>query len=148
MSSGRLEPEEGFVYLLQSNVEVSAEIDSKIFPHIAPQNASYPFATYTRITGEHMHHMKSAAGLVNVIFQFEVYAKSYADTKRIGTKCRKALDGFSGLIRHDNRTLDVNSIRCESDTDAHVQTTGGDGVGCHRVIQNYRMICDETFSTF
>lgn len=61
---------------------LTALIGTRIYPNIAPQNATWPFVTYRRVTSTRPAAMGSDSGVVRARFQFDTFAED--DDSKVG----------------------------------------------------------------
>jgi len=115
---GALETEYAIRKILADNAAVAALVSTRIYPaYDIPQNAKLPYITYRRSSGDHVHHMAGASGRVFANVDVYVMASTDATMRELGTKVRKALDGYNGAVTNgaDTVTIDLCFLESESD---------------------------------
>lgn len=78
---------------------LSALIDDRCYLMRLPQDAILPAIRYQRITTpRHTTHDQDHTGLVEVTFQFDVYADNFTDILNVTNALRSALAGYKGIM--------------------------------------------------
>ncbi len=90
---------------LSTKASITALVSTRIYPQVAPNDAAYPFITYTIIAGDTSHHMGGASGLVNVSMQIDAWADNIPDRESVFQALRNALDGFTGDMGTENLNI-------------------------------------------
>jgi hypothetical protein len=84
-------------------------------PGRLPEDPTFPFATYTRISGPYVDEAHDhAGGLVEARIQFEVWDDDWLNCWTAAGKVRKVFKRFRGTMG----TTEVQSSRIDSDNDA------------------------------
>ena len=92
--------------LLSSNGALSAQVGTRIYPDIAPQNTAFPFCVYTEISTDPTDTKDGASKLDVKRLQIDVYSRSYDTTNTIAELVRAVLDRYSGT----NSGVNVDKI--------------------------------------
>lgn len=71
-------------------------VSTRIYPLVAPQNASLPLVVVNRIGEIHEHHTTAAAGIARASMQIDCWAATLDAAVAVGDAVRAALDGWSG----------------------------------------------------
>jgi hypothetical protein len=113
-----LETEYAIRKVLVDNAAVSALVSTRIYPMFnVPSNAKLPYITFRRNAGQHVHHMQGASG--RVFAQVDVYCFALTDSlmRDLGTKVRKALDGYNGAVTVGSDSVTIDLCFLENETD-------------------------------
>jgi len=113
-----LETEYAIRKVLLDNSAVSTLVSTRIYPLFnIPQNSKLPYITYRRGSSDHVHHMQGASG--RVFASVDVYCMAATDAlmRDLGTKVRKALDGYNGTVTvgADSVVIDLCFLQNEMD---------------------------------
>lgn len=141
--------EAGLFSHLAANAAVSALVANadntkRIYPHRAPQGATFPRVTYFRVDSQHKHHMTAAAGHVEARLQIDCWALTYAAAKSLADAVRVALDGYRGTWSPES----VRSCLLIDQRDQHEAPAQADDGGIYRVSMDFRVAFTETVPTF
>ena len=133
------------VKYLKDRTALDALIDKRLFVHQAPQGAVAPYIVWRRLPDvDHHHHMLAAAGLVQEIFQFDVFSTTAKNVETVAEQLRLALDGFRGEMNGEN----VRSIHIVDEDDEKVNPTDGSDDSKFSIRQSYRVTHTESVPTF
>lgn len=128
--------------LLIDEDEVSRRVKGRIFPQVASAKASFPYITFSRVTGTHYRHSSAITGLAMAVIQIDVWSDRYWAVKTIAEKIRLALDNFSGSVG----SYTITGIFLESDQDLHTAPYGGDARGVHQESMDFNVWFTEATS--
>lgn len=112
--------EEAIVALIKSQSPAIA--GGRIYPVVAPQNATYPLITFEKISGERVRALEGPLGRARPRIRFHCWAEKYADAKTLANQVRRLLDGFAGTVsgvQIDSSTLDSEQDLYEDQVDTH-----------------------------
>lgn len=72
-------------------------ISTRFYPMQAPTSArtAFPYATYQRISEEHLHHTRAAAGLCNALIQIDIWDDDIVQCYTVADAFRAALHGMT-----------------------------------------------------
>lgn len=90
---------------LRTKDTITDEVSTRSYPHPAPNDAVYPFVTYTVTSEDQQHDMSGASGLARVNVQLDAWAKTIADRVAVSEALRNALDGFTGDMGAENLNI-------------------------------------------
>ncbi len=90
------EVEQGIYARLTGQSGVTNLISTRIYPGVAPLNATLPYIIYFKVSGPRVHAMKSDPGLAYPRIQVSTWSTSYSQSKAIALQIRTALQDFSG----------------------------------------------------
>lgn len=90
---------------LSTKSTITDEVGTRIYPHPAPNDADYPFITYSVTSENTQHDMTGASGLANVQVQLDAWAETVADRSDASEAIRNALDGFTGNMGTENLNI-------------------------------------------
>ncbi len=110
--------EEAITAHIKANAGLTALIAGRVYPTHMPQNPTLPAMVYNRISGERVQNMQGSSGLASPRFQFDCFARTYAEAKGVGEALRLAIEGFSGTMGGVSG-VDVNSCLLQSDQDGY-----------------------------
>lgn len=68
-----------------------SEIKDKIYPHVAPEITTTPYLVYTKSNSEEEYTLNGVTDNQTVIFDFNLYCKTYSELKSISKKIRDKL---------------------------------------------------------
>lgn len=105
--------EEGLKEYLDNHAGLSAEVDSRVYPMLLPQNRELPAVTYQRISTPRLHEFE-ASFFPHPRFQFDCWAESFPRAKAVAEQVRLALDLYSGAM--GDYTVEVAIVEDERDT--------------------------------
>jgi hypothetical protein len=119
--------EEAVRDIIRTNGGVSA-ITTRCFPVKVPQNPTFPFILYQKVTATRHQDLSGGSGLTQARFQIEAWAETYSRAKELANAIRDALDGYTGT----SGTVKVWSILILSEFDMYEET-----IDCLRVIMDF-----------
>jgi hypothetical protein len=90
--------EEALYTYLSTYAGLTALISKKVFPVIAPEGTLVPYITYTKVSGQRFHALKTDSGMTNPIYQFSCFATAYGSTKAMSAQLRAALQNYSNTM--------------------------------------------------
>lgn len=114
---------------------VTALLDARVYPELAPQKATLPYVVYTRIDTEHLMTKDNAAGLANARIQINSVAATYLKAKQLAEQVRLALQGWSGT----GNGVTVNVVHPLNEFDSPVMAGDATDEARHRVIQDFKV---------
>lgn len=132
---------------LKDDSGVSAIVGTRIYPHLAPQDASRPYITYALISSVRRPHMVAASGVVSQRIQINCWGDTDLGADTLGNAAREALDGFRGTMGTDIET-DVRRVFLDEESDAFEGPTDGREQGIYCVQQDYIIWHAESVPTF
>jgi hypothetical protein len=80
--------------------------DVTLYNTRAPQNPSFPYVVFTFDETTHSQYLSSSAGQAESTIEFDIIAKTYAETKEIENILLNKLGGFAGFMELTN-VIDV-----------------------------------------
>lgn len=92
--------------LLSNDATVSALVSTRIYPDTVPQNAEFPYISYTVISTLPTDAKDGASRLDVVSVQVDIYSRNYSTTQDMAAGVRSALDRYSGT----NNSVQVDKI--------------------------------------
>ncbi len=90
--------ETGLYSYLSNYAPLVALVSNRIYPNIAPHEATYPLVVYQKISGPREATHDGNAGLARPRFQFSCYSPDYLAAKNVALRVVQGLHGFSGLM--------------------------------------------------
>ncbi len=140
----QLEVEQALVLRLLSDSAVAALAGDRLYPNVAPANASAPYLVYARVGRQDISRdLNQPGNLVQPRIQIDSYAVDYATAKALGRAIRQALDGFRGSISDTASppaTLRIAGIALNIETDFYESSTDPK---LHRLLQDFTLTIDE-----
>lgn len=108
----------------------------RIYPGKAPTTAGYPYVVYNRISSEHVHYQRAAAGLAYALFQIDVYDDDSPGAHAVAEQLRLALDGFTVQTWSG---IEVQRTLLESERDSFESFDDGTQEGLFRVSMDFNI---------
>lgn len=90
------EVEQGIYARLTGQTGITDLVGTRIYPGVAPLNASFPYLIYLKTSGARIHAMKADPGLAWPHVQISSWSTSYSQVKAIALQVKTALRDFSG----------------------------------------------------
>ena len=90
--------EEAIFTLLQSLSPITDLVGTRVYPLQMPQNPTYPCLVYRLISDRSLDWVEGDGGMYWPRFQFDCFAQSYGQAKRLARTLRLQLSGYSGLV--------------------------------------------------
>ena len=63
-----------------------------------PQGPTFPYVTYTRIATNRVHSADGESGLVQALFQLDIWARTHKAAHELADALRLAMSGYSGAM--------------------------------------------------
>jgi hypothetical protein len=73
-------------------------VQSRVYSHKAPQNATAPYIVIYRISATPRHGHRGGVPTLERLFQFSVFSPSQSEAIGIADALRRLLDGYSGAM--------------------------------------------------
>lgn len=108
--------EEALVTYLKANTTLASKIGDRIYSQHVPQSSILPCVVYQRISSNRvLTHDQSSSGLVQAVYQFDVYSTTYLNALEVADALRGALQGYKGTLSGINvlAILPKNEIHSE-----------------------------------
>lgn len=112
---------------------LSDVIHDRIYPNMAPENATKPYITFQIISSDERHGMNGAVGFTTRRIQFDIYADSSTEVETEFDELRDQLDSYIGYM--DN--LEILSCFLEDERDGYVNPNDSSQIAKHRRIVDY-----------
>lgn len=93
-----MKTEEAIYKHLSTDSTITAIVGTRIYPVLAPQDASYPCLVYQRLGSEPVHAMANDATLREVTMVFASLAKTYSGVKTLQDVLEDSIKDFSGTL--------------------------------------------------
>ena len=103
-------------FLLANNA-LNGAVGNRIYPHILPQNPTFPSIVYTPISTSYGDGLRAQTGFVRQIVQFSVHNTTFGNARSVGRILRGVLEDFSG---------DMSGITIQATHTLSDLSTGGD----------------------
>lgn len=105
--------EEAIWTLLQADANVTALISTRLYPVQMPQNPTYPNVVYSMVSDRGLDWLASDGGMQWSRYQFDCYARTYTQAKRLARTLRVALNHYSSTVG----TIDICQAKFLSELD-------------------------------
>ena len=83
---------------LDGDATLTALLESRIFPQVAPDNAAVPYITYQLIATEAHNVLNGAPGSERKLLQVNCISKSYSQAKDMAAACKGAIEVSIGYL--------------------------------------------------
>jgi hypothetical protein len=134
-------PEKAAARAIASDPAVAMLLGERIWPVIAPQSASLPFATWRRTGVQRSQTLSGPMGMATVQLAVDVFSTTYEEAREIADRIRSSLDGWGGAV---SEYVSVRNVSLDSESDGFVQLAGGDLPPVYQVTQSYSILWQET----
>ncbi len=134
-------PEKAAARAIAADPAVAALLGERIWPVIAPQSASLPFATWRRTGVQRSQTLSGPMGMATVLLAVDVFSTTYEEARDIADRVRSVLDGWGGAV---SEYVSVRNVSLDSESDGFVQLAGGDLPHVYQVTQSYSILWQET----
>lgn len=134
-------PEKAAARAIAADPAVAALLGERIWPVIAPQSASLPFATWRRTGVQRSQTLSGPMGMATVLLAVDVFSTTYEEARDIADRVRSVLDGWGGAV---SEYVSVRNVSLDSESDGFVQLAGGDLPPVYQVTQSYSILWQET----
>jgi hypothetical protein len=84
--------------VLSATAGVTALVSTRIYPDMAPQNATFPYIVFQKLSTQPTDTKEGASPLDKILVQIDCYSGSYDTSHTIAAAIRTALDRYSGTI--------------------------------------------------
>lgn len=133
-------PEKVVADALLADPDVSAIVGDRIYPVLAPETASLPFATWRRQAVQRESSLSGPIGMPVVTLALELYAATYYAARELADRCRRKLDGWHTDV---GSSVSVRHVELQNESDGFVQLAGGDLPPVYAVTQTYTILWQE-----
>jgi len=133
-------PEKTVADALLADPDVSAIVGDRIYPVLAPETASLPFATWRRQAVQRESSLSGPIGMPVVTLALELYAATYYAARELADRCRRKLDGWRTDV---GSSVSVRHVELQNESDGFVQLAGGDLPPVYAVTQTYTILWQE-----
>lgn len=97
------------------DASITAIVESRIFPHVAPEGTALPYLCIHRITGPGGHHLGGGNAMREETFQIDVFESTSPKAEALSDAVRNRLHGYRG--RMGRIMVDRAMVEQESDDD-------------------------------
>jgi hypothetical protein len=111
---------------LINDTDVAALVSTRVYPGVAPDDATLPYITYGQTGAQHTHHHAGAAGERRVLKQIACWATSMSAAEDLAEKVRVSMHGKTGTFGSGLFTIDVDEILLMNDPHTFVPPRAGD----------------------
>lgn len=133
-------PEKAAARAIAADPAVALLLGERIWPVIAPQSASLPFATWRRTGVQRSQTLSGPMGMATVVLAVDVFAMTYEEAREIADRIRSVLDGWGGAV---SEYVSVRNVSLDSESDGFVQLAGGDLPPVYQVTQSFSILWQE-----
>lgn len=103
-------------YEVTNDATVSGLISTRLYPSIAPQDATYPYVTYKTVSGSDESCHDGALGIPEQRIQFDILADTPDETEQIKDALYDLLHSVKGTIGESNATT-IETSRFDGEMD-------------------------------
>lgn len=115
-------PEAVLMRALLAAPKVAHVLGRQIYAILAPQSATFPFATYQRTGIDREQTLSSPMGVPTVTVDFQVYGQTYEQAREAADAIRSTLDGYGGSALG----CTVSQVALDNESDDFVTLQGAD----------------------
>jgi len=126
-------PEAVLLRALVASPEAARLMGRRIYAVMAPQSATYPFATYRRSSIDREQTLAAPMGVPRVSIEYQVYGGTYEQAREAADAMRSVLDGYGGSALG----CTVSQVSLEAESDDFVTLQGGDLPPAYQITQTY-----------
>ncbi len=134
-------------YLLRQR-GITRYVNNRVTPIASPASAEYPRITYQRISSQHEHHTRAAAGLAKASFQISVFDTNDVQCNAVAEAVRNALSGFQSAKWGPVGEFRICGIFLQNQNDTYVPLTSAKEQGAYMVALDVDINYQETVPTF
>ena len=87
---------------LDNDATLTGLVASRIYPQVAPDNATIPYITYQVIVGSSHSRLKGAAGSERKLIQLNCISNTYSEAKSVAVAARSAINGTVGYCNSES----------------------------------------------
>ena len=112
--------EDALYALISSSTSITALLregsttDIRLFPGLAPQDATFPYMEYERISAMRERHLGGLSQLAHPRFQVNIWSTGYDQAKLLMQHVRVAADNYTGST---NASINIRRVFLEDDAD-------------------------------
>ena len=121
--------------LLIAESDVTDLVSTRIYPNVAPQEATRPFVIYDVTREEHFSSLDGYSNISHVNLNIVIWSESYSEAKDIGGKVRLVLLDYSGT----SDTIDISWCRHDNSSDTEVWKGDGSELPLYGIDQEWRI---------
>lgn len=96
--------------ILIDNVNLAAEISTRAYPDVLPQNPTFPAITIQKVDGDPIDNIQGNYGLERAVFQIDVWSETSVERGEVSELLRQAIAGYTGTVLD----VKIQGIRIES----------------------------------
>jgi hypothetical protein len=126
-------PEAVLLRALLASPAVALLMGRRVYAVMAPQSATYPFATYRRSAVDREQTLVAPMGVPRVSIEVQVYGGTYEQAREAADAMRSVLDGYGGSALG----CTVSQVSLEAESDDFVTLQGGDLPPAYQITQTY-----------
>lgn len=134
-------PEMLLAQAMASSPRVSAIVQDRIYPVIAPSSAAVPLIAWRRLSVVREQALTGPVGMPVVTLSVELIAETYETVRELADACRETLDGWGGDL---GNLISVRLVSLLNESDGFAQLAGGDLPPVYSVTQTYTILWQET----
>ena len=97
----------GLRTLLLNNAQITAMVQTRIYPVLLPQGTTLDSIVFTRITELDLPHMTGPTGLVTARFQFDAWSKDVDSAMTLADLVKEVLTNFRGIVNYDSTFVNI-----------------------------------------
>jgi hypothetical protein len=139
-------PETAFVKFLMDSPTINGAVNGRIRPVTASMADKMPFIVYNRGITRRPIHLLGDSGLVFLMIQVDIFAKSYADAKNVAEAVRNRVHGYIGPVTSGAESAQCN-MAISAERDDYVPPNDASDTGTFRVSMDIDLSMPESFTT-
>lgn len=127
------EPENSVRLALLADPGVASLVGTRIYPQHAPEQKTFPYVTYQRISGRRWKTLASNSGVAVVRIQFDAWGATYAQASAVRAAIASWVDSFGpGFVGGSSGSgLCALNVDIEDERDRYDDPSHGDEIGEH-----------------
>ena len=97
--------------LIGSTLITTLVSTAKVYPVFSPQDATYPYIVYMRVSGNQMNGLSGYLTVEKPSIQIDVYSSSYSQAKTLAENVHTVINDtttFRGILISDNDVYEDN----------------------------------------
>jgi hypothetical protein len=136
--------EDALMETLAGAASLAAYTGARVYPEQAPQTATLPYITVTRVSAVHDHNLSASSGLVEVRDQIDIIAADKRTADLVAELVRLELDGLVGTVTAGGEDVVIQHCYLDTDNATFIEPTDGSDTGIRRASQDYAVWAEET----
>lgn len=139
-------PETAFVKFLMDSPAINSAVGGRIRPVTASMADRMPLIVYNRLATRRPIHLLGDSGLMFLMIQLDIFAKSYSEAKTISELIRNRVHGYIGQITNGDEVASCD-IAIVAERDEYVPQNDASDTGTFHVSLDLDISMNESFTT-